>query len=135
MSAGQKGFSLVTAIFLLVVVATLGTYMVSIGTTQRQTSTLSVLGSRAVYAADSGMEWAIQNVLSNDACFSSPTTFSLSGGAASGYSISASCTVTSHSEGADTYNVFRLTSTASRGSLGSPDFIQRSVRASVTAAP
>ncbi|MBI2994809.1 MAG: pilus assembly protein MshP [Gammaproteobacteria bacterium] len=135
MKLRERGFSLVTAIFLLVVVAAIGTFMVTIGTTQQQTSLLSVLSSRALYAADSGMEWAIATVLNTDACFGSPTTFTLGGGAASGYSVTGTCAVSSHTEGPDTYNVFSLSATASLGSAGSPEYIRRSVRATVTTAP
>ena len=136
MNGTQRGFSLITAIFLLVVVATVGTFMVTIGSTQRQTSVLSVLSSRALYAADSGMEWAIATVLSPPkVCFTSPTTFTLSGGAADGYSVTNTCAASSYTEGANTYNVFSLSTTASHGSVGSADYIRRSVRSSVTTAP
>lgn len=135
MNAVERGFSLITAIFLLVVVATIGTYMLTIGSTQQQTSTLSVLSSRALHAADSGMEWAIATVLSTDACFGSPTTFILGGGAASGYSVTGTCAASSYSEGPDTYNVFSLVTTATRGSVSSADYVRRSVRATVTSAP
>lgn len=138
MNAVQKGFSLVTAIFLLVVVAMLGTFMVTISTTQQQTSLLSVLSSRALYAADSGMEWSIATVLATDTCFASPVpgNFTLSGGAANGYDVTNTCVSPgTYTEGADTYKVFSLTTTATHGSLGSADFVQRSVRASITTAP
>ena len=135
MKARSGGFTLVSVIFLLVVVATLGAFMVSIGTTQRETSTLSVLSGRALAAAESGIEWAVHSVLTSDACFASPATFTLSGGAAAGYSVTATCSATSHVEGADTYNVFRLAVTASRGSPGSIGHVSRTIRASVTSAP
>ena len=54
----QKGFSLVTAIFLLVVLATLGTLMVTFFSAQQQSSALDVMGTRAYQAARVGVEWA-----------------------------------------------------------------------------
>ena len=135
MNRPPHGFSLVSVVFLLVVVASLAAFMVSIGTTQRQTSTLSILSGRALAAAESGMEWGVENVLRNDACFASPTSFSLSGGAVAGYTVVASCSATSHTEGPDAFNVFRLTATGSRGSPGAPGHVQRTIRASVTGAP
>lgn len=132
----SKGFTLVTAIFLLVVVALLGTYMATIGTTQQMTSTLSLLGTRAVFAAESGMQWSEAYVLKNNACFSPATTsFTLSGGAANGYSITATCSSKSATEGGDTYNVFKLTSKAVRGAVGTPDYVERKLQATVTTAP
>jgi MSHA biogenesis protein MshP len=135
MKTRERGFSLVTAVFLMVIVASLGAYMVTIGTTQQQTSTLSILEGRAFAAAESGVEWGIAQVLSADACFGSPVTFSLTGGAAADYSISATCASTSHIEGAATFNVFRIGVTASRGVVGNSDYVQRSMRAVVTTAP
>lgn len=58
----QRGFSLVSAIFLLVVLAGLGAAMVSFSTTQNQLQALDVMGSRAYQAANAGIEWAAYNV-------------------------------------------------------------------------
>ena len=131
----QSGFALVTAIFIIVVLAALGAYMVTIGTAQRQTSTLSLLGAQAHFAAESGLQWATRKVLTTGACFSSPTSFTLSGGGAAGYSVDARCTATPVTEGPDSYSVFTLRVTASRGSLDSSDFVRRSIRVTVTNAP
>lgn len=131
-----QGFSLVSAIFLIVVVATLATFMVTIGSVQQSTSTLSVLASRALFAADSGMQWAIRDVVANNACFTAPDdSFSLSGGITDGYDIRLTCSVTNVDEGPDNYNVFRLTATATRSAPGDVDFHRRSIAASVTTAP
>ena len=131
----QKGFSLVTAVFLLVVVATLGVYMVTLGTTQQQTSTLSILSARAFAAVESGIEWGVAQVVAGNACFGSPASFSLSGGAAAGYDIVATCSETSHTEGTTTFKVFQVGATATRGSVGNDDFTERAMRATVTTAP
>ncbi|WP_231949283.1 agglutinin biogenesis protein MshP [Herminiimonas arsenitoxidans] len=53
------GFSLVSAIFLLVVLAALGVAMVTISTVQHQSSGLDVQGTRAYQAARAGAEWGI----------------------------------------------------------------------------
>ncbi len=54
----QRGFSLISAIFLLVVIAALGVFAVTLSTTQNQTQTMDVMGSRAYQAALTGVEWA-----------------------------------------------------------------------------
>lgn len=131
----QRGFSLVTAVFLIVVVAAIAAFMVTIGTTQRQTSTLSLLGAQAYFAAESGAEWATREVLAGDACFASPASFTLNGGASSGYAVSASCAATPVTEGPDSYTVFTLLVTASRGSIASGDLVRRTIRTTVTNAP
>jgi MSHA biogenesis protein MshP len=59
----QRGFSLVSAIFLLVVLAVLGVAMVSFSTMQNQSQALDVMGSRAYQAAQAGIEWAAYTIL------------------------------------------------------------------------
>ncbi len=58
----QRGFSLVSAIFLLVVIAALGVFAVTLSTTQHQTQTMEVMGARGYQAALAGVEWAAFNV-------------------------------------------------------------------------
>jgi MSHA biogenesis protein MshP len=60
--ARERGFSIVTAIFLLVVLSFLGVAMVTFSTTQHQSSAMDVMGSRAYQAARAGMEWAAYGV-------------------------------------------------------------------------
>lgn len=131
----RKGFSLISVIFLLVVLAVVITYAVTISGVQQQTSAFSVLSSRAVFAAESGAEWAIQSVLSNNSCGAFPASFTLSGGAADGFQIDAECSLSTYTENPDIYNVYRLEIIAHLGSVSDPDYISRRVRARVTDAP
>jgi MSHA biogenesis protein MshP len=55
----QAGAGLVTAIFLLVVLAGLAVALVTIFSTQRQSSSLDEQGARAYQAARAGIEWAL----------------------------------------------------------------------------
>ena len=139
----QSGFSLIGAIFLIVVVALLGVFMVTIGTVQQSTTTFSLLSSRALFAADSGIQWAMRRI-SRDAaaglnCPADPATgsvnFTISNGAIDGYTVVVSCSVQNFTENPNNYNVYNLTSQASRGTLGSPDYHSRTIRASITTAP
>jgi hypothetical protein len=43
--------------------------------------------------------------------------------------------MTSHTEGATAFNVFRINVTASRGNVGSADYTRRTIRTTVTMAP
>ena len=54
LASAQRGFSLISAIFLLVVIAALGTFAVTLSTSQQQSAALDVLGSRAYQAARAG---------------------------------------------------------------------------------
>ena len=58
----QRGFSIVTAIFLLVVLAGLGAAMVTFSTAQNQSQAMDLMGSRAYQAANAGIEWAAYNI-------------------------------------------------------------------------
>lgn len=57
--ARSRGVGLVTAIFLLVVIAALAVAMVTVFTTQQASSALDVQGTRAYQAARAGLEWGI----------------------------------------------------------------------------
>jgi MSHA biogenesis protein MshP len=85
----SAGVGLVTAIFLLVVLAGLGVAMVTIFTSQQQSSTLDVQGARAYQAARAGIEWGLfQQTRKNDGCVPKATSFPLpSTSALSGFSV------------------------------------------------
>lgn len=57
--ARSRGVGLITAIFLLVVIAGLAVAMVTVFTTQQAGSALDVQGARAYQAARAGLEWGI----------------------------------------------------------------------------
>lgn len=59
----QQGFSLVSAIFLLVVIAALGTFAVTLSTTQHQSEAMDVMGKRAYQAARAGIEWGAYQII------------------------------------------------------------------------
>lgn len=59
----QRGFSVVAAIFILVVLAVLAVIIASVTGVQHATSQLDVLGVRGYQAARAGMEWGVERVL------------------------------------------------------------------------
>ncbi len=138
--ADIAGFSLVTALFLLVILAALGVFVITIGSTQQATSTLSILDARAMAAAESGLEWAVHRARNQPAdlgCGGAGATFNLQGPGLDGFSVGISCVVTPNIvEGAaPPYSMYALTVTASRGVTGSPDYVRRILQATVTDAP
>lgn len=62
----MRGFSLISAIFILVVLAALGAFMVIFTGLQQSTAQADVLGVRAYHAARSGAEWAMYRALDPD---------------------------------------------------------------------
>ena len=133
----ESGFVLPTAIFLLVVLSALATYMVSLSRTSHISSALDIQGARAYQAARAGIEWAAwqvvdpQNPPPNPAppCPASPTVLALTGTLAA-FAVSVSCTRTDTIDGVDTVVVYQITSTASVGAAGEVDFVQRQIQAS-----
>jgi MSHA biogenesis protein MshP len=90
-STRQSGVGLVTAIFLLVVLAGLGVAMVSLFTSQQASADLDLQGARAYQAARAGIEWGVYQRLRNDAC-NSETSLDMSGsGSLSGFRVFVTC--------------------------------------------
>lgn len=133
----QKGFSLVTAIFLLVVLASLGAFMVTIGGTQRTTTIAAIQGARAYQAASSGIEWAIPRLLApgtDCTAITANSSYTLNVTGMNGFDVSVSCEGTTHTEAGPPGNVkiYSITSVATFGTYGSPDFVRRRITATIS---
>ena len=129
--SSQRGFSIVTAIFLLVVLAGLGAAMVVFSTSQQQTLALDLQSGRAYQAARAGIEWGAYQVNKVANACPAATTLNFSGTPLAGFSTSVSCSATTHTEGADTVSIYLFTSTATFGTLHSVDYIERQMSARV----
>ena len=124
----QRGFAAITAIFLVVVLAALGAFMVTFSNTQQLTSAQDVQGSRAYWVARAGLEWAVGYLIANPAATTCPGYPS----ALEGFNLAVSCIPQTYSEGANTVTIFNMTAIAnSGGSIGSVGYIERSVSASM----
>lgn len=87
----SAGVGLVTAIFLLVVLAGLGVAMVTIFSSQQIASAMDEQGARAYQAARAGVEWGVFQKLRNDNC-AAETTFAMPAGTSlSGLTATVSC--------------------------------------------
>jgi MSHA biogenesis protein MshP len=131
----RDGFSLVSALFLLVVVATAGAFALRLLGTERRSSSLGLLAVRAHQAARAGLEWGIARAVAAPAACPGGGSFPLVGGASSGFDVDVSCVLSSHVEGAATTNVFVISSFARRGSFGSADYASRRLEATVAVQP
>ncbi|HEY6898307.1 MAG TPA: hypothetical protein VI279_13690 [Rhodocyclaceae bacterium] len=58
-TTAQRGFTLVSAIFILVVLVSLGAAIVSVATSSGVSSALDVQGTQAYQAARAGIEWSV----------------------------------------------------------------------------
>lgn len=140
----QRGFSLVTAIFLLVVLASLGAVMMTFFTAQQQSSALDVMGARAYQASRAGIEWGAYQVLPNSAAaFATscrPPTGAVSqvlpalGGTLSSFTVTVGCTATAHSEATATVTIYQVNSVAATQGLaaGNPDYVERQMTVTIS---
>ncbi|HEX9810844.1 MAG TPA: agglutinin biogenesis protein MshP [Burkholderiales bacterium] len=137
----QRGFSLVAAIFVLVVLAMLGAFMVTIGETSRATTVAAAQGARAYQAAQAGIEWGVAQAVpiggGPGSCVASTGPFVLAGTAFGGFSITVTCasTVPAPMENGISYNVYAIASTATFGAFGNSDYFSRTLQVTVTSAP
>ncbi len=127
----NKGFALVTALFLLVILASVAVFTVNISGMNRTTTSFSIQGMRAYFAARSGLEWALYEVTNNPAICPVNTILNLSQGSLQGFQVNITCTVTSFTEGVNNLNIFSLNSFASKGTFGGLDYVSREMQASV----
>lgn len=105
---------MLSAVFLLVVLALLGAGMALVSSFQQRQSALDMESSRALQAARAGIEWALlqtQQGANAPPCFASPTQLS-PGGALSGLVVSVRCTLTVDSDGDANLSFYTLTATA-----------------------
>jgi MSHA biogenesis protein MshP len=124
------GFTLVSAIFLMVVLAVLAVSLVSLGTVQHITSAQMLQSVRANYAARAGVEWAIATAKTPGGCVSGPAF--TPGGALGAFTVTVTCTRTDHAVGAATPQAYYLVDVlAVGGTYGTPDFVRRHAEAKV----
>ena len=128
----QSGFSVVAAIFLLVVLAILAVIIASVTGLQQASSQLDILGARAYQGARAGMEWGAYQVLDPNnslnaanctsgaggapvmsACPVSPTNLNGLPGSLAPFTVTVSCAMTADTtEGNRNVRTFTITSTA-----------------------
>lgn len=135
----QRGFSLVSAIFLLVVLAALGAAMVTFSTVQTQSLAMDIMGSRAYQAANAGVEWAAYNIAANSSVGGAtnfvPGTSTALGGNLAPFNVSVTYTAVAQSDAAATGEPVGMlwshdiTASAVYGTAGTPDYVERVVNA------
>lgn len=123
-TARRRGFALVSAIFLLVVLSALGAFMVTLSSVQNTTSTQDLQGARAYQAARAGIEWSAYQILQNASCATS-TALDLPGVTLSGWLVQLQCTPRTYQEGPRAITIYQVTSTASSGVAGSTTYVER----------
>jgi MSHA biogenesis protein MshP len=123
------GFTLVTALFLLIVLALLGVAIAAIFQLQSAQASIDVNASRGYEAAEAGIEWALVQVMdpeSDDpnlsanprqppACFAATPVSMAASATLSGFTVNVSCTRSATTESNRQVAVYGLSSTATGG--------------------
>ena len=114
----QKGFTLVQAVFILVVLGLLGMVMVRLIGVQTSTGVMALQGARAYHAARSGLEWGAARASADEPCAGNMQVDT--------FNVSVSCTSESFTEGSvGPYSIYRIQSVAEFGNYGSVDYVSR----------
>lgn len=109
----QRGISLVAAIFIIVIVAMLSTFAVTVASATHETAGEQLLLDRARAAARSGLEWGAYRARVQGICPNSAV-LPFTQGALRGYRVTVNCVRNG--------TVVDITATAQHGNFGSADY-------------
>lgn len=129
-SRKQRGFGLVAAMFLIIVIAGAIAAMWRMSATQSATSSLALQQARAYQAARAGLEWGIHQVMKREVCNSQ---FSPDG--MDNFSVKVSCSVPLKvEEEGKALSFYNLESTAQYLAPGNSDYAYRKLEAVIEVA-
>jgi MSHA biogenesis protein MshP len=128
-----RGFALVPALFLIVVLGVLAVLAIRIGTGQQQAVTMSLQEARALAAAQAGIEWGAYQSLKGGSCAAS-TTLNLSETSLNGFTVIVNCTATAFANGAASANSYVLKATATLGTYGQAGYVHRVISGTYSSA-
>lgn len=132
----QRGFALMLAVFLIVTLAAIGVYLLTLSTGQLEAASQDEQGARAYQAARTGIEWGAFQVLRNPPCPATQTLGPFTGGLNGFYAVVTCQQVGAETEGATALSVYRVTSTgcnASPCTPASPDrtYVERQLQLTI----
>lgn len=137
----QGGFAAIAAVFLIVILAGMGAFMLTFSNTQQITSAQDIEGTRGYWAARAGLDWGIGGMMAAavpSPCPASSTNFSttlsttLSTTFDGGFTVTVRCSGGDYAEATANRSIYQFTSTASNNSaVGSINYVERSVSASI----
>ena len=135
----QRGFSLVAAIFLIVVLAALGSFAVEVAMSDYQRGDLELLEARAQAAAQAGLEYGANRALKGGGLCAPRTVLRPAGVGLGGIVVLVTCVRTTphalYNATLGTWtndSVYELTSTATSGTYGQADYVARTLTRAVT---
>lgn len=111
----QQGFSLVMAIFLIVVLGGIAVFLGRVATMQYHASALDEEGVLAYQAARAGIEWGAYRALKDGSCAASASLGFPGGTALAKYGVTVTCAASATHEGLTPLTVYQIVATANNG--------------------
>jgi MSHA biogenesis protein MshP len=132
MRSGQHGVALISAIFLIVVLAMLGLTMVSLSGVQHATISQAIVAARVYYGAKAGLDWGIHRAVGLSSCSATTNLAAITG--LDSIAVTVQCTCTFSLSGCVTSadSVYYVISTATYRTYGNHDYAQRVLEATIT---
>jgi len=136
MSRSARGFSAVSAVIVLVMLAVFGTALVTTSVTQQSGAALDLLSPKAYQAARAGVEYGLHRALVGGTCAATDSITFI--GDLAGFRADITCSSTSHTEATATpMTVFHVVATGCNDAAGcpaatpaGPHYVERQLRAS-----
>jgi len=114
----SAGFTLIQAIFVVVVLSILGVAMMKLIGVQSSTSVLALQGARGYQAARSGLEWGAARARAGNPCTGTLVV--------ENFTVNVTCSNQQFTEGSiGPYDVYQIGATATFGTYGTPEFVLR----------
>jgi MSHA biogenesis protein MshP len=148
LAASERGFAFIVAIFVLVILAGFAAFAVSFTANAAATTAIAVHGTRGLQAARLGVEWATYQLKDPNgslapgatnlpACFAATTLAAPA--SMGGFTVTTTCTrypsagstPNYHEEGTQRSAYYVVTATASSGTAGSTDYVERRIEARI----
>lgn len=127
----QRGFSIVMAIFILVVLGLLGGYMVRMAGVQHSTFNVALLGARAYQASRAGIEWGVARINNGGGCGDVNAQTALTFGGLEGFTVRLTCASQSYSEADQNPTVYRINALSQYGGYTSQDYVARELEVTI----
>jgi len=125
----QQGITLIGAIFILVIVAMLGQYLVNISSMQRQASLINIQAARAYQTANAGIEWGMAQAINGICVDNDVITLNIPN---NNFFTTVECTnLGTFTENTETVDVYLIQSQSQYGAIGNPDYVSRRLEAKV----
>lgn len=119
MTRTQRGFSIVTAIFLVVVLAALAAFSVTLSRVQQTTIAFDEFGTRARQAALAGLDWGRYQIFqAGGACAAATNLVMPAATTLAPFVTTVNCSSTSHVEGGGNVVIYTLVATACNQAVG-----------------